>query len=116
MTCRTPFGTFLGAGFDFLVAAGALRVECIRPFGNIRVFTFYPMTLDAAGCLGFTDFQGVVTIAAGKTVAKRAGVRFVIEEDIAGNTVKHQADRLCRRFGGKGGIADCTDKKQDNSH
>ena len=108
-------GALLRAGFDFRMAPGTLRVECIRSFGNFRVVTFTFVTLATGRGLCFAFFQGMVTVAAGKSVARGPCVGHMVKQDIAGNTVKHDPYRAVRRFCGKRSIADNTYNEQNDS-
>lgn len=115
MTRRAAIGTLLRAGFDFLMAPGTLRVECIRSLGNFGVVTFTFVAHATGRGLCFAFFQGMVTVAAGKAVARGPSMGLMVKQDIAGNTLKHDPYRAVRRFCWKRGIADNTHNEQSDS-
>jgi hypothetical protein len=105
---------FLRTASELLVTTDALPVKRIRAFGHIRVLALRFVALDAGRNLGFSRFQGMMAVAAGKTVARGDRMGFVVKQNPAGNTLKHHPHRAIRCFCRKGGIADNTHNEEHN--
>ena len=105
---------FSGTGLYLLMTADALLVKGIGSFWHGSISTFRFMAFLAGLRRGISLFQRMMAILARKSVTRLAEMGFMVEQNLSGDTIKHNADGPLGRGTGKSHITDDTDNEQNN--